>query len=68
MLCLRSAELSKRVWLLCSVCVCVCVCGGGGGGGGGHGGSLIFSYIRRLGSFLGVRNFEFRYIWGFSEK
>ena len=34
------------------VCVCVCVWGGG---------TLIFSYIRRLGPFLGVQNFEFQY-------
>ena len=33
----------------------------GGGGGGGRGGTLIFSYIRRLGPFLGVQNFEFQY-------
>ena len=37
-------------------------------GGGGGGGTLIFSYIRRLGSFFGVQNFEFQYFWGFSEK
>ena len=30
--------------------VCVCVCVGGG--------TLIFSYIRRLGSFFRVQNFE----------
>ena len=23
----------------------------------------MFSYIRRLGSFLGVQNFEFQYFW-----
>ena len=39
-----------------------------GGGGGGLGGTLIFPYIRRLGHFLGVQNFEFQYFWGFSEK
>ena len=38
------------------------------GGGGGGGGTLIFSYIRRLGSFFWVQNFEFQYFWGFSEK
>ena len=32
------------------------------------GGTLIFSYIRRLGSFFGVLNFEFQYFLGFSEK
>ena len=32
------------------------------------GGTLIFSYIRRLGSFFGVQNFEFQYFLGFSEK
>ena len=39
------------------VCVCVCVCGGG---------TQIFSYIHRLGSFLCVcvQNFEFQYFWG----
>ena len=31
----------------------------------GGGGTLIFSYIRRLGSFLGVQNFEFQYFGGF---
>ena len=31
------------------------------------GGTLIFSYIRRLGPFLGVQNFEFRYIFGFQK-
>ena len=39
-----------------------------GGGGGGGGGTLIFSYIRRLGSYFGVQNFEFQYFLGFSEK
>ena len=29
-----------------------------------QGGTLIFSYIRRLGSFLGVQNFEFQYFLG----
>ena len=33
--------------------------------GGGGGGTLIFSYIRRLGSFYGVQNFEFLYFGGF---
>ena len=37
-------------------------------GGGGGGGTLIFSYIRRLGSFLGVQNFKFQYFLVFSEK
>ena len=32
------------------------------------GGTLIISYIHRLGSFLGVQIFEFQYFWGFSEK
>ena len=32
------------------------------------GGTLIFSYIRRLGPFLAVQNFEFQYFSGFSEK
>ena len=32
------------------------------------GGTLIFSYIRRLGSFCLVQNFEFQYFLGFSEK
>ena len=31
-------------------------------------GTLIFSYIRRLGPFFWVQNFEFRYFLGFSEK
>ena len=29
------------------------------------GGTLIFSYIRRLGPFFGVQNFEFQYFLGF---
>ena len=33
--------------------------------GEGGWGTLIFSYIRRLGSFLGGQNFEFQYFWGF---
>ena len=28
------------------------------------GGTLIFSYIRRFGSFFGVHNFEFQYFRG----
>ena len=36
--------------------------------GGGGGGTLMFTYIRRLGPFFGVQNFEFQYFWGFSEK
>ena len=36
--------------------------------GGGGGGTLIFSYIRRLGPFFGGQNFEFQYFFGFSEK
>ena len=39
-----------------------------GGGGGGEGGTLIFLYIHRLGSFFLVQNFEFQYFWGFSER
>ena len=31
---------------------------GGAGGGGGRGGTLIFSYIRRLGPFLGGSKFR----------
>ena len=30
---------------------------------GGGGGTPIFSYIRRLGSFFGVQNFEFQYFF-----
>ena len=41
------------------------MCPGGGGGGGG--GTLIFSYIRRLGSFLGFKIFNLNFL-GFSEK
>ena len=33
-----------------------------------QGGTLIFSYIRRLGPFFWVQKFEFQYFWGFSEK
>ena len=35
---------------------------------GPQGGTLIFSYIRRLGSFFWVKYCEFQYFWGFSEK
>ena len=34
---------------------------------GGVGVTLIFSYIRRLGSFFWVQNFEFQYFWGFQK-
>ena len=36
--------------------------------GGGGGGTLIFSYIRRLGSFLRVQNFEFQYFLDYQMK
>ena len=36
--------------------------------GPGGKGTPIFLYIRRLGSFFGVQNFEFQYFLGFSEK
>ena len=39
----------------------MCVWGGGGG-------TLVFLCIQRLGSFFGVKNFEFHYFWGFSKK
>ena len=35
--------------------------------GPGGEGILIFSYIRRLGPFFGVQNFEFQYFWGFQK-
>ena len=35
---------------------------------GAQGVTLIFSYIRRLGSSLGVKNFEFQFFGGLSEK
>ena len=34
----------------------------------GGGGTLIFSYIRGLGPFLWVQNFEFQYLVGFAGK
>ena len=34
----------------------------------GGGGTLIFSYIRRLRLFFGVQDSEFQYFFGFSEK
>ena len=34
---------------------------------GKGGGTLIFSYIHRLGPFFWVQNFEFRYFWGFQK-
>ena len=36
--------------------------------GGGGGGTLIFSYIRRLGPFFWVQNFEFQYFFGGFQK
>ena len=36
-------------------------------GGGGPGGTLIFSYMRRLGPFLGVQNNEFQYFLDFQK-
>ena len=38
----------------------MCVCVGGG--------TMIFSYIRRLGTFLGVQNFKFQYYFGVAKK
>ena len=35
--------------------------------GGGGGGYLIFSYIRRLGSFLGVQNLNFNIFGGYKK-
>ena len=48
----------------------------GGGGGGGvnsrcwvpQGGTLIFSYIRRLGLFFGFKILNFNIFWGFQKK
>ena len=37
------------------------------GGWGGGGGTQIFSYISRLGPFLGVQNCEFQYFGGFQK-
>ena len=34
---------------------------------GGGGGTLIFSYIRRLGSFLGVKILNYNNFWGFQK-
>ena len=51
----RMFTLSSQIW------ICIMTSGGGGGRGGG---TLIFSYIRRFGPFLGVRNFEFQFLGG----
>ena len=40
----------------------------GGGGSGPQGGTLIFSYIRRLGPFFGVKFLNFNIFWGFQKK
>ena len=40
---------------------------GPGGGGGGGGGTLIFSYIRRLGSFFWFKILNFNILWGFQK-
>ena len=34
----------------------------------GEGGTLLFSYIRRLGPFFGGQNFEFQYFFGVFRK
>ena len=57
------SDLRREILHLGSVCLFFPEEGMGGGGGG----TLIFSYIRRLGLFFGVQNFEFQYFWGFSE-
>ena len=44
--------------------ICLSVFPRGKKGGGGY---SIFSYMPRLGLFLGVQNFEFQYFLGFSE-
>ena len=57
----KISDLRRREILhLRSVCpfVLQCVCVGGGGGG-----TLIFSYTRRLWLFWGVQIFEFQYIF-----
>ena len=60
------SDLRRReILLLRSVCPFVPKGEVGGGGGGGD--TLIFSYIRKPGLFLGVQNFEFQYFGGFSE-
>ena len=42
--------------------------GGGGGGGGGVGcGTLIFSYIRRRGSFFGFKILKFSFLGSFQK-
>ena len=51
----------------CTPCLRLCYTKSTGGGGGGDG-ILIFSYIHRLRPFFGVRDFEFQYFLGFSEK
>ena len=38
------------------------------GRGGGGGGTLIFSHIRRLGSFLGFKILNFNIFWGIQKK
>ena len=37
-------------------------------GGNSQEGTLIFSFIRRLGPFFRVQNLEFQYFWGFLKK
>ena len=34
---------------------------------GGGVGTLIFSYMRRVGLFFRIQNFEFQYFWGFQK-
>ena len=54
-----------------SLCSCVsCVMGQARvekGGGGSQGGTLIFSYIRRHGSFLGFNFLNFNIVLGFQK-
>ena len=55
------SKYHSRVCMYVCVCVCVRVCVP-------QGGTLIFSYIRRLGPFLGVQNFKFNIFAGFQKK
>ena len=64
---LENVEVTSKVVILFrqrTTMIRIRLCGSGGGGGG----TLIFSYIRRLGSFLGVQHLKFQYFWRFSEK
>ena len=62
MLNIHAASEARILGLRCSTWVFICSCLDRA-----QGGTLIFSYIRRLGSFFLVQNFEFHYFFDFQK-